>query len=395
LGQCKTHKTEIYYTGFNTKYGHEIREALGGKGVDVVLNSLTSEGFKEATLSVCNPGARFIEMSKLNVWNDEEVAALRPDVKYDIADLTKSTREEVLDYLDQVKTYTEETRLKPLPYVRFHAEDIRGALSFLQKAKHIGKIMCVMPEPVSSSGGIRWENKFFNDKSTYLITGGVGGIGLEVAKWMVGSGAKHVFLVGRNPPGEYAMSVIEALNSSEKGGNVQTLQCDVGDYNQCKAMLEEISRPERNLPLLRGIMHAAGVLSDGSYDSQTWEKYVTAFNPKVNGGWNLHQLTLDCPLQHFVMFSSIAALLGSIGQSNHCSARCFGTLSALCGPSSINYQLGSVGSDWRRYQFGNILGQTVQYYSSDIFFGSGSSRTTCTASSWRNGYHLLSEATTL
>jgi acyl transferase domain-containing protein/NADPH:quinone reductase-like Zn-dependent oxidoreductase/thioester reductase-like protein/NADP-dependent 3-hydroxy acid dehydrogenase YdfG/SAM-dependent methyltransferase/acyl carrier protein len=307
----------------NTNYEHDIREALGGQGVDVVLNSLTSEGFKEATLAVCNPDARFIEMSKLNVWNNEDVAALRPDVKYDIVDLTKSTKEEWLDYLGQVKSYTEETQLKPLPYVRFHAQDIRGALSFLQKAKHIGKIVCAMPEPLGSSGVSGWKNTCFNDRSTYLITGGLGGIGLEVAKWMVGSGARHVVLVGRNPPGEYANSVIDALNSVENGGNVQTLQCDVGDYIQCKAMLEEISRPGRNLPMLRGIMHAAGVLSDGSYDDQTWEKYSAAFNPKVNGGWNLHQLTLDYPLQHFVMFSSMAALLGSIGQSNHCSANCF------------------------------------------------------------------------
>jgi NADPH:quinone reductase-like Zn-dependent oxidoreductase/thioester reductase-like protein/ubiquinone/menaquinone biosynthesis C-methylase UbiE len=308
---------EFVYNSRTTEYGKRILDEVGG--VDVVLNSLTGPGFKEATLGACRPGARFVEMSKLNVWTKEEVESLRPDVRYELVDISKPSRDEMLEYIEQVQEFIVNANVKPLPYIRFEAADIRGALTYLQKARHIGKIICGMPEPELTKGSLGWKAHLFNDKSTYLITGGLGGIGMEIAKWMISKGAKYIILAGRNPPKPKTTAEITEMNS--KGGNVVCMQCDVGIMENCKFLLESIK--SQGLPQLRGIMHAAGVLSDASYENQTWEKYETAFHPKVRGGWNLHLLTKDYPLEHFVMFSSAAASLGSLGQSNHCAANTF------------------------------------------------------------------------
>jgi NADPH:quinone reductase-like Zn-dependent oxidoreductase/acyl carrier protein len=306
----------------NTSYEKEIREALGGGGVDVVLNSLTSEGFKEASLGVCNEGARFVEMSKLNVWSPEEVKGLRPDVDYTIVDLSAFNRSQLSDILMSIREWIQDSRIKPIPYTRFDVTEIREALTYLQKAKHIGKVVCVMPDEDGSCGDRSYTNiPLFNERSTYLITGGLGGIGWEVAKWMVKSGAKHVALVGRNPPSEKIAGEIEQINGRGKK-NLFCLQCDIGDLEECKALLDRL-KSSMELPPLRGIMHAAGVLCDASFDNQTWEKYEKTFHPKVAGGWNLHSLTLDYNLEHFVMFSSVIAKIGSAGQSNHSSANFF------------------------------------------------------------------------
>jgi NADPH:quinone reductase-like Zn-dependent oxidoreductase/acyl carrier protein len=302
-----------------TSYGEDIRKAFDGKGVDVVLNSLTSEGFKEASLAACNEGARFIEMSKLNVWTPEEVKAIRPDVKYDIVDLSLSPQENIRLLIESIRDLMDKYVIQPLPYVRFDAAEIREALTYLQKARHVGKIVCVMPEPdcqVSGAGSL--VTPMFNDRSSYLITGGLGGIGFEVAKWMAHSGAKYIVLAGRNPPNEKVTEEIHRINST--GKNIVVMQVDVSDYGQCRNLLQQI---KLELPPLRGVMHSAGVLTDAVFSNQSWETYERTLGPKIRGGWNLHQLTLDYRLEHFVMFSSAVSNFGHIGQSNRAAANFF------------------------------------------------------------------------
>jgi acyl transferase domain-containing protein/NADPH:quinone reductase-like Zn-dependent oxidoreductase/SAM-dependent methyltransferase/acyl carrier protein len=302
-----------------TSYAHEIREALNGKGVDVVLNSLTSEGFKEASLAACNEGARFIEMSKLNVWTSEDVKAIRPDVKYDIVDLSSSPQEKIRTLLESIRDLMDKNIIQPLPYVRFDAAEIRDALTYLQKARHVGKIVCVMPESdCQASGAGSLVTPMFNDKSSYLITGGLGGIGFEVAKWMAQSGAQNIVLAGRNTPNEKVAEDIHRINSN--GKNIVVMQADVSDFEQCKTLVQRI---ESELPPLRGVMHAAGVLTDAVFSNQSWVTYERTLSPKIRGGWNLHQLTLHCRLEHFVMYSSAASNFGSMGQSNHAAANFF------------------------------------------------------------------------
>jgi NAD(P)-dependent dehydrogenase (short-subunit alcohol dehydrogenase family) len=153
---------------------------------------------------------------------------------------------------------------------------------------------------------------------TYLITGGLGGIGLKVAEYLAAQGAGSVALLGRSRPPVEAERAVTTLR--RKGTTVTIFQADVTNEEQLTAVFDEI---RRELPPLRGIFHAAGVLEDGTLQQQTAARFNTVLAPKVRGGWLLHQLSLDDPLDHFVLFSSVAAIFGSPGQSNHAAANAF------------------------------------------------------------------------
>lgn len=158
----------------------------------------------------------------------------------------------------------------------------------------------------------------FREDSTYLITGGMGGLGLLVARWMVQRGARHLVLVGRSGA---SVAVNEQLEELEQAGaQVNVAQADVSDVEQITKVLSEI---ERTLPPLRGIIHSVGVLDDGVLQQQNWQRFAKVLAPKVQGAWHLHTLTQNQPLDFFVMFSSIASLLGNAGQSNHAAANAF------------------------------------------------------------------------
>lgn len=302
----------------NTSYEKEIMNVTNGKGVDIVLNSITGPGLKEASLNACAKNARFVEMSKLAIWTPEEVKALRPDVDYTIVDLTVLNHDEWSKLLSSMKNYLAEGNIKPIPYVKFDALFIRQALQYFQKAKHIGKVVCVMPDVTMQDGQYKVSVPMFNNESTYLITGGLGGIGFEVCKWMLENGAQDIVLTGRNPPKPEIAETIKELNL--KGCNVVVRYADVANFDQVKAIIDEITQSGKPL---RGVQHCAGVLWDNMYVNQTWESFNATFRPKITGTWNLHKLTKNMALEHFVFYSSITALMGTPSQPNHAASNCF------------------------------------------------------------------------
>jgi acyl transferase domain-containing protein/acyl carrier protein len=152
---------------------------------------------------------------------------------------------------------------------------------------------------------------------TYLITGGLGALGLQVARWLVEQGARHLLLLSRRSASDAATLAIQELQQA--GAQVQVAAVDIANPHQLRQILTNVSldRP------LRGIIHAAGVLEDGVLLRQTWEQFANVLEPKLNGAWNLHHLSQDYPIDFFVMFSSIASLIGSAGQSNYAAANAF------------------------------------------------------------------------
>ena len=180
----------------------------------LVLNSLTSAGFKETSLACCAHGAHFIEIGKLNVWNVDQVAELRPDIRYQIFDLVSSSGDEsVRRSFEELSASFEAGTFTALPFTLFALEHLRAAFHFFQQAKHIGKIVVRMPTPELSpaEGRVYLRHSFFDPEATYLVTGGLGGLGVEVARWMTGTGAKHVVLAGRNPPSRQLRALFDRL----------------------------------------------------------------------------------------------------------------------------------------------------------------------------------------
>ncbi len=154
--------------------------------------------------------------------------------------------------------------------------------------------------------------------STYLITGGLRGIGLLVAQWMVERGAQHLVLVGRSSADEANR---EALKDLEQAGvQVVIAQADVADSEQVANVLTQI---QHSMPPLRGIIHAAGVSEDRLLQDHKWDLFTKVFAPKVTGSWNLHNLTQDLPLDFFVLFSSASTILGPAGLANYVAANAF------------------------------------------------------------------------
>jgi myxalamid-type polyketide synthase MxaE and MxaD len=153
---------------------------------------------------------------------------------------------------------------------------------------------------------------------TYLITGGLGGLGLKVADWLVAQGTRHLALLGRSAPTEAAAQTVETLRA--RGAQVLLLQADVSDTDQLAAALDQV---RQELPPLGGVVHAAGVLDDGLMLQLTPERLRRVLAPKVAGAWNLHALTRTDPIDSFILFSSASGLLGAPGQANYAAANAF------------------------------------------------------------------------
>ena len=295
-----------------TAFGDEILEATGGAGVDVVLNSLTGEGFIEASLSCLANGGRFVELARVDIWSEEEMAAARPDVAYHILKLDvlkEDFPDEPGDALRRVMKRLEAGEIEPIVHSRWSLTEAGPAMDFMRAARHIGKI--VLSASPLETGRLRTDR-------TYLVTGGLGGIGCVVAEWLADRGAGAIVLNGRRAPDPEAEQVIASLRS--RGVTVQVELADVTDAAALDAMLE---RMDRDLAPLGGVVHSVGVLSDAALGNQTWERFQTVLWPKMLGAWHLHRATMHRDLDLFVLFSSIAGVMGNPGQANHAAANAF------------------------------------------------------------------------
>ncbi|MCP4262403.1 MAG: SDR family NAD(P)-dependent oxidoreductase [Planctomycetes bacterium] len=153
---------------------------------------------------------------------------------------------------------------------------------------------------------------------SYLVTGGLGALGLKVVHWLVAQGAKHLVLTGRRGASEEVQATLDQLELADV--HVLVVQADVSRQEDVERILDTI---KNSMPPLRGIIHAAGVLDDGVLLQQTWERFSQVMAPKVDGAWNLHILTQEMPLDFFVCFSSMVSLLGSSAQGNYVAANAF------------------------------------------------------------------------
>jgi NAD(P)-dependent dehydrogenase (short-subunit alcohol dehydrogenase family) len=145
-------------------------------------------------------------------------------------------------------------------------------------------------------------------RGTWLVTGGLGGLGLAVAGWLAGRGVSRVVLVGRRAASGGAAAAVAAIAGAE------VMVADVRDRAGLASVVAACG------PELRGVVHAAGVLDDGALGQLDWDRFAKVLDPKVEGARHLHDLTLDHALDGFVLFSSAASLLGNAGQANHAAA---------------------------------------------------------------------------
>jgi polyketide synthase 12/myxalamid-type polyketide synthase MxaB len=288
-------------------FAEEVMRLTGGRGVDVVLNSLTGVLAKE-TLSVLVYGGRFLEVGKRDTLSPEFVRQRRPDVRHFVFDFGEEAARDsslVPSLLQETLHSITTGALAALPVTQF--TDAKEALRYMAQARHIGKI--VIKQAHRSAGVLNPD-----PDATYLITGGWGGLGLLFAQALVERGARHLMLMGRKAPGSEASEAIQQMRL--RGVDVKAVSCDVADPSAVEYALAAIPASQP----LKGILHAAGVIEDHSLLEQSSESISTVWRPKWSGAWNLHTLTHNQKLDFFVLFSSGATLLGSPGQANYAVA---------------------------------------------------------------------------
>ena len=299
------------YDSRSTAFADDIRAHTAGQGVDVVLNSLSGETI-DASFRVLARGGRFVEIGKRGIKDEAWVTRLDRDLRYFVVDWGATAALDPGLVGGMLARLVEEVRqgtLTSLPRHVFGLDDVERAFRFMAQARHIGKI--VVRHGPAAATAIRADG-------TYLVTGGLSGLGPVVARWLAERGAGRIVLAGRRGVTAEAAPTLAALRAM--GSEVVAEALDVTDEGALRSLLERL---RLDGPPLRGVIHSAGVLDDAGLTQQDAARFAKVFGPKVRGGWLLDTLTRSDPLDLFVLFSSAASVLGSPGQANHAAANSF------------------------------------------------------------------------
>lgn len=323
-------------------FADEIRQITGGAGVTMVLNSLNGE-FIAKSFEVLAPGGRFLEMGKIGIWDAERVRALDATYSYhpfDLGPLPRENPDLVLRMCRELMEGFADGSLRTLPVTVFPMEQAEEAFRYMAQARHIGKISLSRAQEIQ-----RERAQQVRPDAAYLITGGLGALGLLCAGRLVERGARRITLVGRSAPKPPALDAIERLRAA--GAEITVAQADVSDAAQADALIA-------STPGLAGVIHAAGVLDDGMITDLTWDRIGKVMAPKSVGASNLDRATRHLDLDFFVLFSSIAALIGNLGQSGYAAANAF-----LDGLAARRRELGLAASsvNWGPWAEGGMAAQ--------------------------------------
>ena len=301
-------------------FGEQVLAATGGEGVDVVLNSLTGEAI-ERGIACLRPYGRFLEIGKLDIYTDQplRLGRFRRNLSYFAIDLDRLCAEQpdvVGELLREVAEAFTAGHLTPPPRHDFAMADMEDAFRLMAKAGHLGKIVLSRaPGEVPPLPMVSGLEQFVRPDGSYLVTGGLGGFGLEVAEHLAAARPGALVLMGRRPPAGAASERLDALRAT--GARVEFAQGDVSRREDVDAVLARIAR---ELPPLRGVFHGAMVLDDRPLAEIDAASLDTVLAPKAVGAWHLHEATADLALDHFVLFSSIASLLGNPLQASYGAA---------------------------------------------------------------------------
>ena len=298
-------------------FSDEIRRITAGAGVHVVLNALADD-FIPASIAVLAPGGRFLEMGKRGIWSPEAMAAHRADVRYypfDLGDAANADPALIPALFAALVQDFEAGRLQALPVSAWPLKEASAAFRAMAQARHIGKIVVA-----HAHGGSGFQVR---PDASYLISGGLGALGMATARWLASHGARHLILLGRTEAKPRVRATLETLE--REGVTIRTIAADVGDDAAMTTLFAELTSSS---PVLRGIIHAAGVLDDGVLLQQSWARAARVLAPKALGGWLLARHARTLELDFFIGYSSATGVLASGGQGPYAMANA--CLDALC-----------------------------------------------------------------
>jgi acyl transferase domain-containing protein/NADPH:quinone reductase-like Zn-dependent oxidoreductase/NADP-dependent 3-hydroxy acid dehydrogenase YdfG/acyl carrier protein len=310
---------------FNSRtpdFAEQILAITDGEGVDVALNSLSGDAIAR-TMSVLRPFGRFCELGKRDFFEASRMslAPFRNNLSYFGIDLDQALAVRA-DFrrtvIPRVLELIRAGALRPLPVKLFPVSQSRDAFRYMQKAEHIGKIVVSFDDPDLRLPRERAPFVARPD-GAYVIAGGLSGLGLATAHWLADRGAGHLLLLSRS--GQTTAESRASLDQLRaRGVDVVIERVDITDARALDLVLDSM---RDRMPAVRGVIQAAMVLEDGPVEQMTPERFWRAASPKILGTWNLHQLTLDAPLDFFIMYSSATTCLGNPGQANYVAGNAF------------------------------------------------------------------------
>ncbi|MFL6139503.1 MAG: SDR family NAD(P)-dependent oxidoreductase [Frankiaceae bacterium] len=299
------------------EFADQIQEMTGGRGVDIVLNSLNKDYIPAGMQSLAENG-RFIEMGKVGAWTPEQVREVRPDVTYHNFDLSELPWDDAVRVTSQImRIIADQVADGTLPPVRttvYSLDEIEEAFGILSRGANIGKLVLDFADERKPAPPVT-----ISPDRTYLVTGGLGALGLVTAEKLADLGAKHIALVSRGTtPAPDAAHIAERLRQKAEVTHYQGDIASKADVDRIMAAIKESPYP------LGGIIHSAGLIADAPISAHTWETMESVFAPKVLGTWLLHEAAASAPeLELFVGYSSAAPVVGTLAQANYAAANAF------------------------------------------------------------------------
>ncbi|MEU6148382.1 type I polyketide synthase [Actinosynnema sp. NPDC047251] len=339
------------------EFAEGVRKATGGRGVDVVLNSLTGQA-QRVGLDLVAPEGSFVEIGKRDIDADARIglAPFRRNISFHSMDLTLLTdiNPDLIARLSaEVAQALAAGEIPALPYADFPVAEAPDVFRRMANAEHIGRLVLTWPtagtveavEPPEQVEVVRGDG-------SYIVSGGLGGLGLLVARWLTDNGAASIVLCSRSAPGPDARRAIEGMRAA--GTRVVTVEGDIAAAGTAERLVARATEGGRRL---RGVLHAAAVVEDITMDHFDPPILHRVWEPKVTGAWRLHEATLGHELDWWVGFSSVASLHGSPGQGLYAAASaaldefCAWRRSRQLPATSVNWGL------WGRYGIGAALEQ--------------------------------------
>ncbi|KUJ10154.1 reducing type I polyketide synthase [Mollisia scopiformis] len=304
-------------------FAQGVKALTNGRGVDVIINSLAGEALK-CTWDCIAPFGRFVEVGKKDIYNfgnlpmfpfSRNVTFSSVDIFY----IYRNFRQILTELMESGMALFSHGKITvPSPIEVYHGSEVETAFRYLESGKSKGKLVIEFHNddivPVVSSSGPPYN---LDPNSTYVIAGGLGGLGRSIARWMVTRSAKHLILLSRSKLHSEAVVAFLA-DLRDQGIDVATPPCDVGDRDSLESALQQCA----HMPPIRGCVQASMVLKDAMFANMTVSDFQTGTKAKVDGSWNLHTL-LPLGMDFFILLSSLAGLIGSRGQSNYAAGNTY------------------------------------------------------------------------
>lgn len=305
----------------STDFERQVLELTGGDGVEVVLNSLTGAAAEAGLRTVAADGV-FLELGKRDIYGAGRLPLeyFKRRITYAAVDMAGIHRERPEVFAELLHHTMGRVVSGELPVLPVRSSPIAAAAEVfrtMSTGAHIGKLVLVT-DGAATTEIVRGAAQGLGEPGCHLISGGLGGLGLELARTLIDRGSTHIVLLARRDPDAGEQAVIDELNDA--GPRVSVERADVADAEQVR---EAVGRARSRVGPVRGVFHLAAVLRDAVLTNQDWAKFEAVLRPKALGAWNIHRAVASDPVDVFVLYSSTATVLPSGGQLNYAAANAF------------------------------------------------------------------------